>query len=40
MALIYYELIKKGFRAIDDVLHKWRNEVQAMLDADEQGSAE
>lgn len=34
MAQIYYNLIKKGLRTIDDVPLKWRAEVQAMLDAD------
>ena len=33
MAQIYYNLIKKGLRTIDDVPLKWRTEVQAMLDA-------
>ena len=33
MAQIYYNLIKKGLRTIDDVPLKWRDEVQAMLDA-------
>lgn len=33
MAQIYYNLIKKGLRTIDDVPLKWREEVQAMLDA-------
>lgn len=34
MAQIYYNLTKKGLKTIDDVLPKWRDEVQAMLDAD------
>ena len=34
MAQIYYNLIKKGLRTIDDVPLKWRAEVQAMLDAE------
>jgi hypothetical protein len=34
MATVYYELIKKGLRTIDDVPLCWRAEVQAMLDAD------
>lgn len=34
MAQIYYNLIKKGLKTIDDVLPKWRGEVQAMFDAD------
>lgn len=33
MAQIYYNLIKKGLRTIEDVPLKWRAEVQAMLDA-------
>ena len=36
MAQIYYNLIKKGLRTIDDVPLKWREEVQAMLDAEAQ----
>jgi hypothetical protein len=34
MAQIYYNLIQKGLRAIDDVPLKWRAAVQAMLDAE------
>lgn len=34
MAQIYYNLIKKGLRTIDDVPLKWREEVRAMLDAE------
>lgn len=34
MAQIYYNLIKKGLKAIDDVPQRWRDEVQAMIDAD------
>lgn len=34
MAQIYYNLIKKGLKTIDDVPLKWRDEVQAMLDAE------
>ena len=34
MAQIYYNLIKKGLRTIDDVPLKWRDEVQAMLDTE------
>lgn len=33
MAQIYYNLIKKGLKTIDDVPLKWREEVQAMIDA-------
>lgn len=35
MAKIYYDLIKKGLKTIDDVPTKWRAEVQRMLDEDE-----
>ena len=38
MAQIYYNLIKKGLRTIDDVPLKWREDVQAMLDADVVGT--
>ena len=34
MAVIYYKLIKKGKKTIDDVPEALRAEVQAMLDAD------
>lgn len=34
MAKIYYELIKKGLKTIDDVPANLRDEVQALLDAD------
>ena len=34
MAQIYYNLIQKGLKTIDDVPLKWRAEVQAMIDAD------
>ena len=34
MAKIYYYLILKGLRTIDDVPLRWRAEVQAMLDGD------
>ncbi|MFC4305813.1 CD1375 family protein [Cohnella boryungensis] len=39
MAKIYYELIQKGLKAIDDVPIRWRADVQVLLDADTQGSA-
>jgi hypothetical protein len=39
MAKIYYDLIRKGLRTIDDVPLRWRDEVQELLDADT-GSAE
>ena len=34
MAKIYYNLIKKGLRTIDDVPERIRAEVQALLDAE------
>lgn len=34
MAKIYYDLIKKGLKTINDVPLRWKNEVQALLDAD------
>ena len=37
MAKIYYELIKKGLKTIDDVPANLRDEVQALLDADVKG---
>ena len=36
MAQIYYNLIKKGLKTIDDVPLKWRDKVRAMLDAEAQ----
>jgi hypothetical protein len=39
VAKIYYDLIQKGLRSIDDVPLHWRAEVQALLDADQNGSA-
>lgn len=35
MAKIYYNRIKAGKWAIEDVPELWRTDVQAMLDADE-----
>lgn len=32
MAVIYYNLITKGLKTIDDVPTRWRAQVQAMLD--------
>ena len=32
MAKIYYDLIKKGLKAIGDVPVKWREEVKKMLE--------
>lgn len=34
MAQIYFNLIQKGLKTIEDVPARWREEVQAMLDAD------
>ena len=34
MAKVYYNLIKKGLKTIDDVPMVWRAEVQALLDAE------
>lgn len=34
MAKIYYDLIKSGYRTIDQVPLTWRTAVQALLDAD------
>jgi len=34
MAKLYYDLIKAGLRTIDQVPLRWRDEVQAMLDAE------
>ena len=33
MAKLYYNLIKKGLKTIDDVPVQWRAEVEAMLNA-------
>ena len=35
MAKIYYNLIKRGLKIIDDVPMVWIEEVQNLLDADE-----
>ena len=35
MALVYYRLIKKGLKTIDDVPAKIRAEVEELLKADE-----
>ena len=37
MAKIYYNAVKSGARTIDDVPKRWRDQVQALLDADNQG---
>lgn len=34
MAQIYYNLIKKGLKTIDDVPLRWKADVQALLDKD------
>lgn len=34
MAQIYYNLIRKGLKTIEDVPIRWRDEVQALLDTD------
>lgn len=36
MAKLYYNLIKKKLKTIDDVPVTWREEVQVLLDADNQ----
>ena len=33
MVKVYYNLIVKGLKTIDDVPAKWRSEVEAMLNA-------
>ena len=34
MAKLYYDLIKKGLKTVDDVPLRWRADVQALLDAE------
>ena len=34
MANIYYDLIHAGLKSIDDVPMRWRDTIQALLDAD------
>ncbi|MDX8359833.1 CD1375 family protein [Cytobacillus sp. IB215316] len=34
MAKIYYELIKKELRTINDVPIRWRDDVQTLIEAD------
>ena len=36
MAKIYYKRIKDGVITIDDVPERWRDAVQALLDAEEE----
>lgn len=35
MAKLYYDLIKKGLKTLEDVPTLWRDEVAALLEADE-----
>lgn len=35
MAKIYYEAVKAGKRTIESVPKRWRDQVQALLEADE-----
>ena len=35
MAKIYYNLIKKGLKTLEDVPMVWKADVQALLDADQ-----
>ena len=37
MAKVYYNLIKKGLKTIDDVPMVWRDEVMALLEGDLNG---
>ena len=37
MAKIYYEAVKSGKRTIESVPKRWRDQVQKLLDADNQG---
>lgn len=37
MARFYYGRIKRGKLTIEEVPERWRNQVQALLDADDQG---
>jgi len=36
MAQFWYKLVKSGTKTIDDVPVKWRDAVQALLDADDE----
>lgn len=40
MAKIYYALIKKGIKTIDDVPDNLKQEVQALLDADKKAESD
>lgn len=37
MARFYYGRIKRGKLTIEEVPERWRDQVQALLDADDQG---
>lgn len=37
MAKIYFKAVKSGERTIESVPKRWRDQVQALLDADNQG---
>ena len=36
MAVIYFDLILKGLRTIDDVPQRWRDEVAALIEAQQE----
>lgn len=36
MAKIYYRQVKAGKRTIDEVPERWREQVQALIDAEEE----
>lgn len=40
MAKVYYRLIKKGKKTMEDVPDEWKAQVQALLDADQGESAQ
>lgn len=40
MAKLYYDLIKKDLRKIEDVPMRWRADVQTLIDADEETPTE
>lgn len=40
MAKIYYRRIKAGIMTLDDVPELWREQVRALLEADEAGEVE
>ncbi len=39
MAKVYYDLIKAGYRTMDDVPERWKAAVQALLGAETAGEA-